>query len=368
VKLARAGALWATAVIVFAACSAAPAATTRPSTAATTAPTAAAATPTAAPTQAAPSLAGAKLRIVQGSSPDFTQVALTKAINDLKAAGIDATFESVDDTQVATNAVIAKQADIVVNSLFFGINAAKEDIPLVTVMVDAQTLDYLLVSLPTITEPSQVTKMGINQPGDLGATVADQCLKFAGVDVDTVEFVSVGGTGARMAALVAGADDPGAATIEAAPAHAAEALAAAEEGGLNVLVDCGKAIGSFLQTGATVERSWLDANRPLAQAFVDAYINALRWADDNKDEYIELSKEVVPDMPDEMRGPAYDVLYEAGLFATNGGLTPESIQKLTDIGIDAESLEAPIPDNWYTMELIEDYLARNGEREQRTAE
>jgi ABC-type nitrate/sulfonate/bicarbonate transport system substrate-binding protein len=293
---------------------------------------------------------------------------LTRAISTLNEQGIETTFESVDDTQVATNAVIAKQADIVVNSLFFGINAAKEGIPLVTVMVDAQTLDYLLVSLPTITEPGQVTKMGINQPGDLGATVADQCLKFAGVDVATVEFVSVGGTGARMAALVAGAENPSAATIEAAPAHAAEALAAAEEGGLNVLVDCGDAIGSFLQTGATVEQSWLDANRPLAQAFVDAYIDALRWADDNKDAYIELSKEVVPDMPDEMRGPAYDVLHDVGLFATNGGLTPASIQKLTDIGVDAESIEEPVPDNWYTMDLIEDYLARNGEREQRTSD
>lgn len=363
--MARAFALMAIAFLIVACSTAAPA-TQAPSTGPSTAPSSAAPTPgsSAEPSSAA----GQSLRIVQGSSPDFTQVALTKALQTLNEQGIVTYFQSVDDTQVATNAVIGRQADIVVNSLFFGINAAKEGIPLVTVMVDAQTLDYLLVSLPTITEPDQVTKMGINQPGDLGATVADQCLKFAGVDVSTVEFVSVGGTGARMAALVAGADDPSTATIEAAPAHAAEALAAAEEGGLNVLVDCGEAIGSFLQTGATVEQSWLDANRPLAQAFVDAYIDALRWADDNKEEYIELSMEVVPDMPDEMRGPAYDVLHDVGLFATNGGLTPESIQKLTDIGLDAGSIEEPVPDNWYTMDLIEDYLARNGEREQRTTD
>jgi ABC-type nitrate/sulfonate/bicarbonate transport system substrate-binding protein len=261
---------------------------------------------------------------------------------------------------VATRAVIAGQADIVVNSLFFGINAVKEGIPLVTILADAQTLDYLLVSVPDVTEPSQLENggtMGINQPGDLGATVADQCLKFLDVDVETVEFVQVGGTGARMAALLAG-------QIQAAPAHAAEALAAANEGGLNVLADCGEAIGSFLQTGATVDATWLAENPNLAQHFVDAYMDALRWAEENKDEYMELSRTVLPEMPEEQRSPAYDVFKNVGLFAVNGGLTPESVEKLTEIGIDAGSIEEPVPDNWYTTDLIDDYIARNGVMEQ----
>jgi ABC-type nitrate/sulfonate/bicarbonate transport system substrate-binding protein len=354
--MARAGALLATAFLM-AACSGG---------GASTAPTQAASAPgatTPGETTAA-SAAGpgtpekTTLKIVQGSSPDFTQVALTKALDNLKAKGITAEFQSVDDTDVATRAVIAGQADVVVNSLFFGINAVKEGIPLVTIMVDAQTLDYLLVSVPSVTDPKQLEDggtVGINQPGDLGATVADQCLKFAEVDVTKVEFVSVGGTGARMAALIAG-------QIQAAPAHAAEALAAQREGGLNVLVDCGKQIGSFLQTGATVTEDFLAKNPNLSQHFVDAYLDAIRWAEDNKDEYIALSKTVVPDMPDDMRGPAYDVLKGAGLFAVNGGLTAESIKKLTDIGLDAKSIEAPLPDNWYTLDLIEDYVARNGER------
>ena len=359
-KIARAGVLLATA-IVLAACSAAPAATT--------APTAPPASATAGASASAPASQGAAtpgapesttLRIVQGSSPDYTQIALTKAIEYLNERGIETTFESVDDTDVATRAVIAGQADVVVNSLFFGINAAKEGIPLVTLMADAQTLDYLLVSVPDITEPSQLENggtMGINQPGDLGATVADQCLKFLEVDVTTVDFVQVGGTGARLAALLAG-------QIQASPAHAAEALAAVDEGGLNVLADCGQAIGSFLQTGATVDQGWLDANPNLAQHFVDAYIDALRWAEENKEEYMELSRTVLPEMPEEQRGPAYDVFKNVGLFAVNGGLSAESIQKLTDIGLDAGSIEEPVPDNWYTMELIENYLARNGEVDQ----
>jgi ABC-type nitrate/sulfonate/bicarbonate transport system substrate-binding protein len=357
----RAGAVLASAVM-FAACGGATptvAPPTSPPVTVTTAPNATPAGP-GAPEKTT-------LKIVQGSSPDYTQIALTKALEYLEDRGITAEFQSVDDTDVATRAVIAGQADIVVNSLFFGINAAKEGIPLVTILADAQTLDYLLVSVPSITDPKQLEtdgKMGINQPGDLGATVADQCLKFAGVDVTKVEFVQVGGTGARMAALVAGAQDPGALTIHAAPAHAAEALAAQREGGLNVLANCGEQIGSFLQTGATVTQDFLDKNPNLAQHFVDAYLDALRWAEDNKDEYIELSKTVLPEMPDDLRGPAYDVFKDVHLFAVNGGLNAESIKKLTDIGLDAKSIEAPVPDTWYTLDLIENYIARNGEVEQ----
>ena len=368
-KVVRVGAVLS-AVLMIAACSggASPSVSTAPTSApATSAPSDGTGSPAASEAAGPGAPEKTTIKIVQGSSPDYTQIALTKSLEYLEERGITAEFESVDDTDVATRAVIAGQADVVVNSLFFGINAVKEGIPLVTILADAQTLDYLLVSVPDITDPKQLEnngKMGINQPGDLGATVADQCLKFADVDVTKVEFVQVGGTGARMAALVAGAQDSGALTIHAAPAHAAEALAAQEEAGLNILANCGEQIGSFLQTGATVTQDFLTQNPNLAQHFVDAYLDALRWAQENKDEYIELSKEVLPDMPDELRGPAYDVFTDVDLFAVNGGLSAESVQKLTDIGLDAGSIEEPVPDNWYTMDLIESYLARNGEMEQ----
>lgn len=351
-KMARAGAL-AGALLIVAACTGG--ASTAPTVTPAPATPAGSAEPTEVPGPGTPEKA--TLKIVQGSSPDYTQIALTKAIQILNDKGIATEFANVDDTDTATRSVIAGQSDIVVNSLYFGINARKAEIPLVTIMADAQTLDYLLVSIPSITSVEQLVggTVGINKPGDLGATVADQCLKFSKIDVTTVEFVQVGGTGARMAALISG-------QIMAAPAHAAEALNAQIEGGLNILVDCGKAIGSFLQTGATSTEEWLAANPNLAQHFVDAYIDALRWAEDNKDEYIALSKEVLPEMSDSLRSPAYDVFKEAGLFAINGGLTPESIAKLVAIGLDASSIEEPIPDTWYTMKYIESYLARNGER------
>jgi len=354
VKMARVGALMGSALLIAACGSAA-------------SPSPTAAPPTDPPASDAPSVAPTEipgpgapekttLKIVQGSDPDFTQVGLTKAFEYLEAKGITVEFASVVDTDTATRSVIAGQQDIVVNSLYFGINANKADIPLRTFMVDIQAVDYLLMSIPTVGDVKELEggTVGINKPGDLGATIADQCLKFSDVDVTKVEFVQVGGTSARMSAVLAG-------QIMAAPAHAAEALNAQKVGALNILVDCGNAIGTFLQTGASSTEEWLAANPNLAQHFTDAYIDALRWSAENKDEYIALSKIVVPDLDDEIRDSTYDLLVQQNIFAVNGGLTPESIKKLVDIGLDSESIEEPVPDTWYTMQFIESYLARNGE-------
>lgn len=359
-KLARAGSLLGS-LVLLAACSTGGAS---PSVAPTSTPAPTAEGSDAAPGSAAPSEAAGPgapekttLKVVQGSDPDFTQVGLSKAFEYLEERGITVEFSSVVDTDTATRSVIAGQQDIVVNSLYFGINANKADIPLRTILADIQAVDYLLVSVPDVTDVKQLEggTVGINKPGDLGATVADQCLKFSDVDVTQVEYVQVGGTSARMSAVLAG-------QIQAAPAHAAEALNAQKEGALNILVDCGKAIGTFLQTGASTTQEWLDANPNLAQHFVDAYIDALRWSATEKDEYIELSKEIVPELDDEIRDSTYDLLIEQDVFAVNGGLTPESIQKLVDIGLDSASIEEPVPDDWYTMEYVESYLARNGEQ------
>lgn len=358
-KLTRIGSLLGT-VILVAACSSGATPSSAPASSAPE-PTAVASD---APASVAPSeVAGpgapekAVLKVVQGSDPDFTQVGLSKAIEYMQAKGVTVEFSSVVDTDTATRSVIAGQQDIVVNSLYFGINANKAGIPLRTFLVDIQAVDYLLMSIPDVTDIKTLEggTVGINKPGDLGATIADQCLKFSDVDVTKVEYVQVGGTSARMSALIAG-------QIMAAPAHAAEALNGQKEGGLNILVDCGEAIGTFLQTGASSTQEWLDANPNLAQLWTDAYIDALRWSAENKDEYIALSKTVVPDLDDAIRDSTYDLLVKQKVFAVNGGLNVDAVKKLVDIGLDSASIEAPVPDDWYTLKYIESYLARNGEQ------
>jgi ABC-type nitrate/sulfonate/bicarbonate transport system substrate-binding protein len=241
--MVRVGALVGSALLIAACGSAASPSPTAPPATDPPASDAPSVAPTEIPGPGAPEKT--TLKIVQGSDPDFTQVGLTKAFEYLEAKGITVEFASVVDTDTATRSVIAGQQDIVVNSLYFGINANKADIPLRTFMVDIQAVDYLLMSIPTVTDVKALEggTVGINKPGDLGATIADQCLKFSNVDVSKVEFVQVGGTSARMSAVLAG-------QIMAAPAHAAEALNAHAKGALNILVACGKAIGPCLQTGA----------------------------------------------------------------------------------------------------------------------
>lgn len=356
-KIARVGALLGS-VLLIAACGSA--ASPSPTAEPPTAPPASNPPASVGPTQVPPPGPPEKttLRVVQGSDPDFAQTALSKSFEILKEKyGVTVEYTNVTDTDTATRAVIAGQQDIVVNSLYFGINAVKSGIPLKTMVVDGQTASYLLMGTSDVGSVTDLVgqTVGIGKPGDLSSTVANQCLKASGVDPSQVQFVQVGGTSARLAAILAG-------QIKAVPAAVPEGLNAMNKGPLKVLADCGAAIGSFLQTGATASSAWISANPNLAQAFVDSFIDSLRWAVDDKAAFIEQSKKIVPEMDDALRSSSYDRLKNANYFAVNGGLNPDTIAKLITIGLDAGSIEAPVPDDWYTLDFIDNYLARNSTR------
>lgn len=352
-------------------------ATSKPSVPATTAPAAPAATPAAAApaaavapaaaspvTAASPVAAGpgapekTSLKLIQGSTPDFAQTALYKSIQYMKERyGVTAEISSVSDTDTATRAVIAGSADIVVNSLYYTVNAAKSGIGLKTIMVDSQSVTYLYMGAPEIKTLNDLVgkTVAYGKPGDISSTVVLACTKMSGIDPNQIKFVSMGGTSARLSALLAG-------QVQATVAQLAESLSAQQKGALNVLADCGKLIGTFLQTGVSSSDQWLAANPNLAQMYVDSYIDALRWATEDKEGYIALSKQIVPEMDDGLRSQSYDALKGVNLFAVNGGFTPETITKFINIGIETGAIEAPIPDTWYTVKYVDNYLARKGKR------
>lgn len=328
---------------------------------ASVAPSAATSEPTSVESQPEVSTPGepeATTLRVMGSDPDFTQIALFKAAADMAEKGVTVELMSSDDSDVSTRALVAGHVDIAVTFPFYAINARKADVPIKMIVADAQTNDYLMITPSDITSLDDLVgkTIGINKPGDLGSTVVDQCLRGADIDPDQIERVQVGGTGARLAALLAG-------QVQGGVAHVAEALSAIAEsdGALRVTANCGQVTGSFLQTGALATDDWLAANPNLAQLWVDTYIDALRWAAENKDEYIALSQEKLPEIDDAIRGDAYDMLLEGDLFAVDGGLDEDSVSRIEQIGLESDAFDEPVPEDWYTLEFIESYLARNAE-------
>ena len=299
------------------------------------------------------------IRVGFASQPDFTQVMNFKWLDDLEAEGFTVEDNYFESSQDAFRALVAGEVDVAVGTLLSAILLVQESGEGVKVIAsDLQAPDYLLISQPDVTSLDQLegARVGISTPGDISDTLTRVVLDREGIDLDAVDFVQIGGTGARMAALLEG-------QIEAGPAHAAEGLTAAEEG-LSNLFAYGTAVPDYLQHGLIVTDEWISTNPNLTQIMVDLFVESTRWANDNKDEYIALSADTVEGPSDAARDEAYEIFQEISMFAINGGMSEELLQNTVDIEKEVGTLgdDAPALDEWSDPSFVESYLERFGEQ------
>lgn len=319
-----------------------------------------------APASAAPSEAAGPgepetdtIRVGFASQPDFTQVMNFKWLDDLEAEGFTVEDNYFESSQDAFRALVAGEVDVAVGTLLSAILLVQESGEGVKVIAsDLKAPDYLLISQPDITSLDQLegARVGISTPGDISDTLTRVVLDREGIDVEAVDFVQIGGTGARMAALLEG-------QIEAGPAHAAEGLTAAEEGLANLFA-YGTAVPDYLQHGLIVTDEWISSNPNLTQIMVDLFVESTRWANDNKDEYIALSADKVEGPSDSARDEAYEIFKEIEMFAINGGMSEELLQNTVDVEKEVGTLgdDAPALEEWSDPSFVESYLERFGEQ------
>lgn len=299
------------------------------------------------------------IRVGFASQPDFTQVMNFKWLDDLEAEGFTVEDSYFESSQDAFRALVAGEVDVAVGTLLSAILLVQESGEGVKLIAsDLQAPDYLLISQPDVTSLSELegARVGISTPGDISDTLTRVVLSREGVDVDAVDFVQIGGTGARMAALLEG-------QIEAGPAHAAEGLTAAEEG-LSNLFAYGNAVPDYLQHGLIVSDDWISTNPNATQIMVDLFVESTRWANDSKDDYIALSATSVEGPSDAARDQAYDIFQEINMFAINGGMSEDLLQNTVAVEQEVGTLgdDAPALEEWADPSFVENYLERFGEQ------
>ena len=155
-----------------------------------------------------------------------------------------------------------------------------------------------------------------------------------------------------MTALLAG-------QIDAAPVHAADGATAVASGKAKVLFNTGDVIGLYLQSGLIASGDWLKKDPQVAQAVVDAFIDASRWATMNKDGYIALSKEQFPKMADNERSSSYDLYIQGKFWPVNGGLGQAGIDAFLKLTQDSGELPKDLPpqSQWIDDSFIKKYVA-----------
>jgi ABC-type nitrate/sulfonate/bicarbonate transport system substrate-binding protein len=301
------------------------------------------------------------VRLVQGGGLDFSDAAIYEAMTLLKQRGYDVTLDNVADPTTALRAVLSGKDDVYLGAPVEAATAvANSGAQLKYLASIAQTSDYELISLPKVTMASLAgSRLATAGPGTAGQIVAVAALTKLGVDVSKIDQVTVGGTSARVTALLAG-------QVDVAPVLAPEAAAAVATGKVKILLNAGQVLGDYLQQGLIASSSFA-SETSTAQATVTAFIDAERWANSNESAYISVasSNQLLGNLTASTAKTAYTQLKNGNMFAVNGAICTQAINQTlnysySDGGALTKS-NTPSYSTWVDPSYVGSYLKQHGE-------
>lgn len=306
--------------------------------------------------------AGSKtIRLIQGGGLDFSDAAIYKAMDTLKSQGYKVSLDNVDDPATALRSVLAGKDDVYLGAPVEAATAvANSNAQLKYLASLAQTSDYEVLALPKVTLSSlNGARLATAGPGTAGQIVAVAALQKEGVNVGQVHQVTVGGTSARVTAILAG-------QVELAPVLAPSAVAATSTGKVKILLNAGQVLGDYLQQGLIASDSFA-ADQSTAQATVNAFLDAERWAQSNEAGYISeaQSQDLLGKLTASEAQSAWSQLQTGHFFATNGAVCPQAINLTLGYaykspgGLTAST--TPKSSAWINTAYVDTYLKQHGQ-------
>jgi ABC-type nitrate/sulfonate/bicarbonate transport system substrate-binding protein len=232
-----------------------------------------------------------------------------------KAMGYNAEI-SLLGVRGATAAFIAKQAPIFIGTAFEIAKAVEggEDIIFVGGM---DSLAYYVVSTADINslKDFEGKPFGISRIGAVSHTIPVYMMQQAGVDINKVQWVAIGGTGERARALLAG-------RIVGGVLHGDVTWNTVKQSGgkLKLLATVADvAPGRILdQESIAVYRDWAEKNPQVVMDFLRAKIMSDAWAAVNTEEFIKMVAERVFGKVDQEGLDLYTAVYD--LYRSKGYL------------------------------------------------
>ena len=273
-------------------------------TAATTAPAAT----TAAATQAAasPSPTGlpccTKIKVAYSNiTGDDMTVWVTFEAGIFKNRGLDVDLQYINGGAQTSAALISSSVNVAQfgGGEVLGAVAGGADIVIVGQLAPVYPYKlYVAKGIKTIAD-LKGKKVGISNAGGSSDIATRDALKKNGLDPDKdVDMVAVGSHSNRTAALLTGQIDAG---LDDPPED--NKLVAA---GLTALIDLASQKIPASNTAIVVQRSYLTANKAVVQAYIDAIVEGIAYANKNKDFTIGVLKKYFKSDSTEDMTRAYD--------------------------------------------------------------
>jgi ABC-type nitrate/sulfonate/bicarbonate transport system substrate-binding protein len=310
---------------------------------------------------AASSSSSKTVRLIQGGGLDFTDAAIYKAMALLKQRGYKVSLANVADPTTALRAVLAGKEDVYLGAPVEAATAVGNGSAPVKYLASlAQTSNYEVIALPKFTMHNlSGAKLATAGPGTAGQIVAVAALDKEGVNVGQIHQVTVGGTSARVTAILAG-------QVDLAPVLAPDAAAAAATGKVKILLNAGSVLGDYLQQGLIASDSFA-ASKGTAQATVNAFVDAERWAQANQSGYISLANAngLKAGLTTSEEQQAWAALKAGHFFAVNGAICTSAIDQTLSYSYSSggglTKATTPRLSEWVNPAYVNSYLKAHGQ-------
>lgn len=300
------------------------------------------------------------VRIVLGGGTDFTDASLYEAISTLKSEHYRIVLSVLADPASALEAVVSGQADIYLGDPIEAATAVANAGAKITYLASVQqSTDYEVLALPRFTlQNISGATMASAGPGTAGTIIADAAFAKAGIDPTELHDVTVGGTSARVTAILAG-------EVDLAPVLAPAAVAAVATGKVKILLNAGKYLGRYIQEGLIASNGFVKNSPKTVQHVVDAFIDSQRWAATNESAYIQVANanQLQGSLTASEEQESWRQLKTGAFFAINGAICPADIT-LTEhysyvAGGTLTKATTPSYSSWVNPSFVKEYLLKH---------
>ncbi len=291
---------------------------------------------------------------------DITKLAYPVAISRLREEGVEIEPIFMDSAVVTFKSLIAGELDLAEGAVAAAIQANQAnqgtgDRLRVFAAMNPLT-DYVIVTVPEITSIQGLIgrRFGVARLGSISHFVPQVVLQRSGLDPNAVEWIAVGGTAARRAAMYSGA-------IVGGVMHVEEALLAQKDG-YNIIFEAATVMPEYIANGLVAKDSFVRDNPALINQITYAMIDAARWIMENRDAALAVAQQQSGGEADlALLSTAYDTMVRIRGWGVNGGLTAENMTATMQEELEMKTIEQPMPwEEWATLEYVNRYLAEKG--------
>lgn len=209
------------------------------------------------------------------------------------------------------------------------IKAIQGGVPLKIVYISQTTPEFVMVAQADITEFSDLEgkTVAYHSPGSLTEIVQRELVRQNQPEVeDTIKWTVLPESPNRASAMAAG-------RIDATSLEFLDVVALQEQGDFNVLGDWDDLAGpssDAMATGWVVSEEYLANNQDVVEAFLAELQAGYDHTYENKEEWLALATQMLPDADESALNEAYDFYVESNMYPRSGEppVTPESWEGL----------------------------------------